>query len=166
VHASASPESPSQSSGSRIRGASQNPGKVAKNVSVRRGNTKPRSLTRPTGVNEIYPPSRHGFHVKDQAKVLAFVYQRLSHTNQGAMKIFAQKLIDAICPRKRFRYPYKRGKAPPWWPEFGDYENGVHHKQKPGMSPDVMLQIHKLTLDRSGSFDGLSYAIELVCRRL
>jgi len=141
VHASASPESPSQLSSSGTKGTSRNSSKVAKNVFIRRGNTRPRSLARPSCNDGIYPRSRHGFHVKDQEKLLAFVHARLSRTNQGALKGFAQNLIDAVCPRKRFRYPYKRGKAPPYWPDFGNYQNGVHHKQKPGMSCSGICRI-------------------------
>ena len=84
--------------------------------------------------------------MNDQAKVLSFLHQRLSRTNQGALKYFAQNLIAAICPRKRHRYPYKKKVAPPYWPTFGDYEDGPHHQQKPGTLCNAISSARSLHL--------------------
>lgn len=164
VHASTDPVSSVQLAETCAKRPGAPPSKVAKRAPLYRRNTKPRSVARSTRHNEVYPRGRHGFFVNEQAKVLSFLHQRLSQTNQGALKYFAQNLIAAICPRKRNRYPYRHGKAPPYWPNFGNYEDGPHHQGRPGTSCDALPSARSLTHDRLGAVDGLPHATLLDCR--
>lgn len=163
VHTPASPISPVQLADSCTKRPSLQSCKVTKRAPLYRRNTKPRPAARSSRGNEVYPRGRHGFFVNEQPKVLSFLHQRLSQIYQGALKCFAQNLIAAVCPRKRNRYPYRKGRAPPYWPNFGDYTFGPHHQQKPGTSCSA-LEMLVADSHRFGTVDGLPHATLLDCR--
>lgn len=47
-----------------------------------------------------------GFYVKEQTKLLAYLYHTLDSINSDALKHFAESLVTAVCLRKRSCFPF------------------------------------------------------------